>query len=300
MDIRQLRLFCRIVERHSFSLAAEDVGITQPAASQQVHTLERELKTTLLDRSNRRITPTDAGQVLYRYAREILALHERACTEILDLGELVAGNVVMGASTGPGEHVLPGLLTRFRELYPGVRVSLHVDDTHEVIERVVAREFEIGAVGAPTHRPDLTVEPLVRDEVVLVCSPTHPWASRDDVTLAELVAEPQIVQQQGAGIRAVVEDHLKAAGVRPEQLNIAAEMGLMESAKQAAIAGGGVTFVSRWAVGPELEHGLLVVVPVRDFEIRRDFHTVRSRTRVLSRAAEALLAFFREQYAASS
>jgi len=300
MDIRQLRLFCSIVERHSFSLAAEDVGITQPAASQQVHTLERELKTTLLDRSNRRITPTDAGQVLYRYAREILALHERACTEILDLGELVAGNVVMGASTGPGEHVLPGLLTRFRELYPGVRVSLHVDDTHEVIERVVAREFEIGAVGAPTHRPDLTVEPLVRDEVVLVCSPTHPWASRDDVTLAELVAEPQIVQQQGAGIRAVVEDHLKAAGVRPEQLNIAAEMGLMESAKQAAIAGGGVTFVSRWAVGPELEHGLLVVVPVRDFEIRRDFHTVRSRTRVLSRAAEALLAFFREQYAASS
>lgn len=300
MDIRQLRLFCRIVERHSFSLAAEDVGITQPAASQQVHTLERELKTTLLDRSNRRITPTDAGQVLYRYAREILALHERACTEILDLGELVAGNVVMGASTGPGEHVLPGLLTRFRELYPGVRVSLHVDDTHEVIERVVAREFEIGAVGAPTHRPDLTVEPLVRDEVVLVCSPTHPWASRDDVTLAELVAEPQIVQQQGAGIRAVVEDHLKAAGVRPEQLNIAAEMGLMESAKQAAIAGGGVTFVSRWAVGPELEHGLLVVVPVRDFEIRRDFHTVRSRTRVLSRAAEALLAFFREQYDATT
>jgi DNA-binding transcriptional LysR family regulator len=300
MDVRQLRLFCRIVERHSFSLAAEDLNITQPAASQQVHTLERELKTTLLDRSSRRVVPTDAGQVLYRYAREILALHERACTEILDLGELVSGRVEMGASTGPGEHVLPGLLTRFRGLYPGVRVSLHVDDTQQVIERVVAREFELGAVGAPTHRPDLTVEPLVRDEVVLVCSPAHRWAQRDGVILAELVAEPQIVQQQGAGIRAVVEDHLRTAGVRPERLNIAAEMGLMESAKQAAIAGGGVTFVSRWAVGPELEHGTLVVVPIRDFEIQRDFHTVRSRTRVLSRAAEALLAFFREHYDVSA
>ncbi len=296
MDIRQLRLFCRIVDRHSFSLAAEDLHITQPAASQQVRSLERELRATLLDRSSRRVVPTDAGQVLYRYAREILDLHERACTEILDLGELLAGKVVVGASTGPGEHVLPALLTRFRELYPGVRVSLHVDDTQQVIERVVAREFELGAVGAPTHRPDLLVEPLVRDEVVLVCSPSHPWARRDSVTLDELVAEPQIVQQQGAGIRAVVEDHLRAAGVRPEQLNIAAEMGLMESAKQAAIAGGGVTFVSRWAIGPELEHGTLVVVPIRDFEIRRDFHTVRSRTRVLSRAAEALLAFFRDQY----
>ncbi len=300
MDIRHLRLFCRIVDRHSFSLAAEDLHITQPAASQQIHTLERELKTTVLDRSSRRIVPTDAGQVLYRYAREILALHERACTEILDLGELVSGRVEMGASTGPGEHVLPGLLTRFRELYPGVRVSLRVDDTQQVIERVVAREFELGAIGAPTQRPDLTVEPLVRDEVVLVCSPSHPWAKRDGVTLAELVAEPQIVQQQGAGIRAVVEDHLRAAGVRPERLNVAAEMGLMESAKQAAIAGGGVTFVSRWAVGPELEHGTLVVVLIRDFEIRRDFHTVRSRTRVLSRAADALLAFFREQYDAST
>ena len=102
MDIRQLRLFCRIVDRHSFSLAADELHITQPAASQQVRSLEREMKTTLLDRSRRTVTPTDAGQILYRYGREILDLHERACTEILDLGELVAGNVVVGASTGPG------------------------------------------------------------------------------------------------------------------------------------------------------------------------------------------------------
>ena len=118
MDIRHLRLFCRIVDRRSFSLAAEDLHITQPAASQQVRSLERELKATLLDRSSRRIAPTDAGQVLYRYAREILALHELACTEILDLQELVAGHVVIGASTRPGRarpagpaHALPGVST---------------------------------------------------------------------------------------------------------------------------------------------------------------------------------------------
>jgi DNA-binding transcriptional LysR family regulator len=296
MDLRYLRLFCRIVDRRSFSLAAEDLHITQPAASQQVRSLERELNATLLDRSSRRIAPTDAGQVLYRYAREILALHELACTEILDLQELVSGHVVIGASTGPGEHVLPDLLTRFRTQYPGVRVSLSVDDTQKVIERVVSREFEFGAVGATTHQPDLTVEPLVRDEVVLVCNPSHPWASRPSVTLDELEREPLIVQQEGAGIRAVVEGHLRAAGVVVEKLDIVAEMGLMESAKQATISGGGVTFVSRWAIGPELEHGTLVVVPVDDFVIRRDFYTVRSRSRVLSRAAEALLAFLGEQY----
>jgi DNA-binding transcriptional LysR family regulator len=180
-----------------------------------------------------------------------------------------------------------------------VTISLAVDDTHAVIERVLSREFEIGAVGAVTPRPELVAEPLARDEIVLVCATAHPWASRDDVTLDDLVAEPQLMQQQGAGVRIVVEDHLRRAGVRPERLNIVMEMGLMESAKQAAIAGGGVTFLSRWAIGPEVEHGTLAVVPIEGFRVLRDFYTVRSKTRVLSRAAEALLAYFREQYAAA-
>jgi len=297
MDIRQLRLFCRIVDRHSFSLAADELNITQPAASQQVRSLERELKTTLLDRSRRTVVPTDSGQVLYRYAREILSLDERVRTEIGDLSDLVAGKVVIGASTGPGEHVLPAMLTRFKDLYPGVEVSLHVDDTQEVVERVLTREFELGAVGAPTRRPDLVAEPLARDRVVLVCGPAHPWTARASVSLEELGDEPQVVQQQGAGIRAVVEDHLRRAGLPPERLNVVMEMGLMESAKQATIAGGGVTFMSRWAIGPELEHGTLAAVAVEGLDIRRDFYTVRSKTRVLSRAAEALLAYFRERYA---
>ena len=157
---------------------------------------------------------------------------------------------MVGASTGPGEHVLPGMLTQFREAYPGVSISLHVDDTHAVVERVLAREFEIGAVGAVTPRPELVAEPLARDEIVLVCGPPARLGRPRPVTLDEVVAEPQVMQQQGAGVRIVVEDHLQRAGVRLDQLNVAMEMGLMESAKQAAIAGGGVTFVSRWAIGP--------------------------------------------------
>ena len=168
MDIRQLRLFCRIVERRSFSLAAEDLQITQLAASQQVRTIERELKTTLLDRSSRHIAPTDAGQVLYRYAREILALHELACTEILDLRHS-SRDTSWSAPRRAGRtrparppHVLP----RPRTPASTCRCT---STTHSRSSRKWCRpEFEIGAVGAPTHRPDLTVEPLVRDEVVLV------------------------------------------------------------------------------------------------------------------------------------
>src|SRR5665647_1323578 len=162
MDIRQIRLFCRIVDRRSFSLAADEMHITQPAASQQVRSLERELKTTLLDRSRRTVVPTDSGQVLYRYGREILDLHERACTEILDLSELIAGRVMVGASTGPGEHVLPGMLTQFKEEYPGVSISLHVDDTHAVVERVLARCP--GMAGAADEH-DLVAGERLRDQL---------------------------------------------------------------------------------------------------------------------------------------
>ncbi len=299
MDIRHLRLFCRIVERRSFSLAATDLQITQPAASQQLRALEREMGVTLLDRSSRVIMPTDAGRVLYDHARRILDLEAQARTGIADLSELLAGEVLIGASSGPGGHVLPGLLTRFRARHPGVSLILRVDDTHTVIERVVARELEIGAVGAPSTRPELDCEPLAHDEVVLVCARGHAWAGRDNISLAELAAEPQIVQQHGAGLRAVVEDHLRSAGLFRDDLTIAMEMGLMESAKQATIAGGGVTFLSRWAIGPEVEHGLLHVVPVEGLVILRDFFMVRSRARILSRAAEALLESFRAERDAS-
>jgi DNA-binding transcriptional LysR family regulator len=296
MDIRQLKLFCLIVERGSFSLAAGEMGITQPAASQQIRGLERELGALLLDRSRRTVTPTDAGRALYAPAREMLALHEQAITGIADLNDLLAGEVTIGASTGPGDHVLPALLARFKALHPGVHLALHVDDTQAVIEEVTARRLDLGAVGAPVERPDLILEPLAPDRALLVCGRDHPWATRESVTLDELAKEPFIIQQRGAGLRSVVEGRLRAAGLDPARMNVFLEMGLMESAKQAAVAGGGVTFLSIWAVTPELGSGALVPVRVDGLDIRRDFYTVRARTRVLSRAAEALLEFLREQY----
>ena len=296
MDVRQLKLFCRIVERRSFSLAADDMHITQPAASLQVRSLEREFKTKLLDRSSREIVPTDSGEVLYRHARDMLELEERARTEIGNLGEIIGGRLAVGSSTGPGEHILPELIARFHEAHPMVGITLYVAGTHEIIERVLKREFEVGVVGALAHQRELVVKPLARDEIVLVCRPDHPWTRLPDIALADILTEPHIIQQRGAGVRSVVEEHLRARSIRPESLNVALEMGLNESAKQAVVAGGGVTFLSRFTIRAELEHGTLAVVPVRDLKIERDFYFIHSRHKVLSKAAEAFLAFLGEQY----
>ena len=296
MELRHLRLFCEIVDQRSFSLAAEYMHITQPAASLQVRSLERELGARLLDRSGRDVKPTDAGDVLYRCARQIIALDDEARVEIMNLGDLVGGRVTIGAATGPGEHLLPGLIAEFKHAHPGIDLSLRVTDSHGVIDLVLARELELGVVGAVSGHPDLAVAPFARDEIVVVCAPTHPWASRDDVGLDEFLREPMIVQQQGAGIREVVEAALRERGIKPAQLNVFLELGLNESVKHAVMAGAGVTYLSKFAVRSDVRNGMLAIVRVADFQITRDFSIVRSRTRAQSKAVEAFLRYLEAQY----
>jgi DNA-binding transcriptional LysR family regulator len=296
MDLRHLKLFCLVVDLHSFSLAAEEVHITQPAASLQIRSLERELGTRVLDRSSREIIPTDAGEVLYRYAKQILELDEQSRIEIGNLGDLLGGRITVGSSTGPGEHILPTLIARFREQWPRVEISLRVTDTSEVIDRVLDRELEVGVVGALAHSKELVARPLARDEIVFICAPDHPWAARGEVGFDEFLREPLIVQQTGAGIRAVFDDNLRQRGIRPTELNIVLEMGLNESAKHAVMAGAGVSYMSKFAVRTEVEHKTLAVVRVKDFRILRDFYFVHSRHKVLSSAAQAFLEYLGEQY----
>jgi DNA-binding transcriptional LysR family regulator len=202
----------------------------------------------------------------------------------------------VGASTGPGEHILPALIARFKERHPGVGVSLRVTDTHDVIEEVIARELEVGVVGALSHRKELAVRPFARDEIVVICAPDHPWADRGHVSFAEFRKEPLVVQQRGAGIRSVMEEHLKQRSITERDLNIVLEMGLNESAKHAVMAGAGVSYLSKFAVRTEVEQGTLTVVRIDDLRVERDFYFVHSRTRVVSKAVQAFLDYLGEQY----
>src|ERR1700748_955606 len=143
MDTRQLQAFCEVVERKSFSLAAERLGVSQPAVSLQVRSLEKRLGTQLLDRSGRRVEPTEAGQKLYRAAQRLLALEEEVLSELADdaTGELT-GTLEIGASTGPGGVVLSTLLCRFAEQHPQLHIALSVSDTQTIVERVAGRTLE--------------------------------------------------------------------------------------------------------------------------------------------------------------
>ncbi len=295
MDTRQLAAFCAVVERKSFSQAAERLGVTQPAVSLQVRALEKRLGAQLLDRSGRRVEPTEAGLRLYRGAQRLLALEEQLVEEVAGEGDgELTGDLSLGASTGPAAIVVPLLLCEFQLANPGVRIALSVHDTHSVVELVATRELELGIVGAARRHRSVRFEPFFEDEVILVCPPGHPFVGRT-VTIDELRAEQLILMQEGAGVRQVVDDELRGLGLRLRDLDVRLELGLQESVRSAVQAGYGITFISRSAVETELAAGTLASARVEGIDATREISLVRSAGRTPTRAAEAFVSFARER-----
>ena len=288
MDTRQLAAFCAVVERKSFSQAAERLVVTQPAVSLQIRALEQRLGTQLLDRSGRRVEPTEAGQRLYASAQRLLALEEQLLDDVVaDEAGALSGTLELGASTGPGGTVVPVLLCEFHEQHPDVRIRLTVSDTQSVVDQVADRELELGVVGAARRHRGVVFEPFFRDEVVLACPAGHRFAGKT-ITVDDLRDEPLIFMQDGAGVRQVIEDELRAAGVRLRDLDVRVELGLQESVRSAVAAGHGVTFISRTAL-----NGDLAIARVRGLDPVREIFLARSSGRSETRASRSFVEFAR-------
>jgi DNA-binding transcriptional LysR family regulator len=294
MDTRQLAAFCEVVERRSFSEAAARLGVTQPAVSQQVRSLEERLGTQLLDRSGRRVEPTEAGLRLYRGAQRMLAVEEQLLEDLAEPDAPLRGTLEIGASTGPAAIVLPLLLCRFQREHVELKIHLSVSDTQSVVELVADRRLEVGIVGAARRHRSVTFEPFFRDEVILVCPPGHSFAGRT-VDFDRLRNGPLILMQQGAGVRQMVEDELRKSGRRLRDLDTPLELGLQESVRSAVLGGFGVGLISRRAVEIDLAAGTLVEARVRGLDLARDIYIARAAGRAGSTAAQTFVTFAREQ-----
>jgi DNA-binding transcriptional LysR family regulator len=192
---------------------------------------------------------------------------------------------------------VPLLLCEFQRAHPELRVSLSIWDTQAVIERVAEREVELGIVGAARRNRSLVFEPLARDEIVLAVPPGHP-AAGNELSTDDLRAETLIAMQAGAGVRQVVDEELRRAGLRLRGLEPRLELGLQESVKSAVAAGYGVAFISRTAIEGELAAGTLAAARVAGLEPSRQLYVVRAKGRAPTRAAERFLEFARARVAA--
>ncbi|MCL4078453.1 selenium metabolism-associated LysR family transcriptional regulator [Coriobacteriia bacterium Es71-Z0120] len=294
MNLQQLRTFVAVVEHGSFSEAARALGITQPAVTMQMQSLESELGVTLLDRRYRRVDLTEAGAALLPYARRVLEEIEEARTEIETMSGRVTGHLDIAASTTPGQYVLPRLLGSFLKQYPEVSVSLRVYDTAEVVERVEAGEAHIAMTGAEIPGARVVQEELGRDDLVMVCPPDHPVAAKRGLVMEDLTEESFVMREAGSGTRMVAEEEMKRHGVDPHELDVVLELGTNEAVLSAIEGGIGIGVVSSWVADKALKLGTVAQVDVGGFPLRRPLYLVMPRT-TPTRAADALADFLRER-----
>ncbi len=292
MNLSQIRTFVAVVEHASFSAAARALGLSQPAVTMQVQALESDLGVTLLDRRYRKVELTEAGRALLPHARTLMAEVDETRQELDNLSGTVSGRLTVAASTTPGQYVLPRLLGGFLRKYPDVGVTLRVFDSSDVVSRVESGEAHLGMTGAEVPGSRVTFERLGSDDLVLVCPPGHPLATRKKVLLPDLVDEPFIVREGGSGTRMVAEDVMRRAGVEPAELRVVMELGTNEAVLSAVEGGMGIGIVSTWVAEKAIRLGTVGLVPAREFPLARPLYLVAPRT-TLTRAAEALSDYLR-------
>ncbi len=266
--------------------------MTQPAVTFQVRQLEEYFNTRLFDRTHNRISLTDAGSRVYEFAEKIFELYGEMDNAVRELTGDISGVLIIGASTTIAEYMLPALLGDFKHEYPDVSVRLKVSNTDGVVSMVENNVIDLGVVEAPVSNKNLAVEVCRNDSLVVIVPPKHELASKDTVTIKELVEFPYICREEGSGTREVIREYMITNGMQNSDLNVTMELGSPEAIKGAVEAGMGVSVVSRATIVKELKLGTLVEIPLTPV-LERPFSFVHQKQKFRMRAMDELLEFAR-------
>ncbi len=293
MADRRMQVFHTVASVLSFTRAGEILHMTQPAITHQIRRLEEELDTRLFDRTNNRISLTEAGEQVQSYAARIVGLHEEMAETVKAMTGAHTGLVTLGASTTIGEYMLPGLLGEFRRGFPDVQVRLTVANTDAIVAMVADNAIDLGIVEGEVNNQALRVESCVSDELVVLMPPGHPLAESAHIDPALLLEHEFIQREVGSGTRSVIAQWLQDVGLDESRLDCAVELGSTEAIKGAVQAELGISVVSRATIAKEESLGLVVVRPLRPC-LMRSFYFVRQRHKFRSNLMEQLFNFSRQ------
>ncbi len=259
INLDSLQTFLDLVETGSFSRAAERNFVSQSAVSQRLRALEREYGQTLLDRGQGRgrVTPTAAGEALYRGAREVLQRAEALDSEMRQLSDEVAGTVRVATVYSVGLHALPPRLKPFLAAHPRVNVHLEYEQTDKVYDDVASGALDVGIVACPTPKRDLEVVPFAEEEMVVICAPEHPLAREPQVRLKQLDGLAFIGFADDIPTRRLVDDRLRAAGAR---VRMVTTFDNIETIKNLVEIGSGISILPMGTVRQEERLGTLAVL----------------------------------------
>jgi LysR family transcriptional regulator, low CO2-responsive transcriptional regulator len=281
MDFDQLETFLEVARLSSFSRAAEKRFRTQPAISAQIRAMEEEVGAKLLDRSGGKVALTSAGKIFQKYAEETVQSRRNVLTAIAEMERVPGGEIIVGANEGTCMHVLPEVFAHFKKQYPTVGVNVRRLESNGVLECVIDHSVDFGVVSLPVTDKRLTVVPIHRDELVVICAPGHDLAKCKSVTVEQVAQYPLLMPKFGK-TREAIEDAFAQRGLTP---SVSMELDSSELLKRFAAADVGVGFVARSNVQEETKLKSLVALHLTDVQIKRDLALVFRKDKALSRAA---------------
>ncbi|MCO0600988.1 LysR family transcriptional regulator [Peribacillus butanolivorans] len=278
MKLENLRMFCLVVDEGSISQAARLSYISQPAVTRQIHQLENFYSTLLFDREEGRLRVTEAGKLLYPFAKAIVNDFNHSKEVIQQSTGAYNTNLIVGASLTIGEYLLPSLLGKFKKQQPEVKVTLTIKNTPRVLEDLSNDVIDLALVEGLVENTDFIVEKFADDELILVCPSDHPWKDRKEIQVEELGNERMIWRESISGTRLIVENMLREHGVL-EKIESYMEIGSTQAIKSAVESGLGISILPRLTVARELDQGFLREVGISRIDITRNLWLVRKNKR---------------------
>lgn len=268
MADRRLQVFYTVAKQLSFTKAAEQLFMTQPAVTFQVKQLEEHFDARLFDRSHSKIMLTPTGHMVLEYAERILGLSAEMDKRVSELTGAISGPLLLGASTTIAEFILPRVLGEFKARHPQVQTHMMVANSETIENHIADHTIDLGLIESPSRLPSLQTEVCCDDELVMICAPGHKLAALTSVMPQQLAGEPYISRESGSGTRQFADNYLRQSGMAPEDLNIVMELGSPEAIKGVVETGIGVAIMSRATVVKELKLGSLAAIPLAPRLIR--------------------------------
>lgn len=296
LDLSLLETFTLVADLGSFSAAARKRGITQPAVSFQIKTLEKELGAPLIDRSHHgKLSLTPAGRTAYWHAVKILEDRESMMLDIPRTTGEVSGRLLLFASTIPGEYILPHTISVFQKAYQGVRVCLDISDSADVVEGLKQEKAELGFVGNRVQEPGIAERKFAEDRLVLITPKGHPLSGKRTVKLDSLAGERFIERLPGSGTRLRMEVTLASQGYPVNELDVVAEVGSTQAVISSVQAGIGIAIVSNRAAEQPASQGIISMKDLTGVDLSREFFMINLKERPISLAAEKFSEFVMDE-----
>jgi DNA-binding transcriptional LysR family regulator len=292
MQYDSLKTFVTLCEVGNFTKTSEILHISQPSVSLHIKNLEREFQTELFVRSPKLVQITPTGEILYKRAKQIIAIYEQAKEDILEHHNSVQGELIIGASFTIGEYILPSLLSKLQKDFPALELQIIIGNTHEIVESVRSLQVDIGLIEGQTNDTEVSVHPFMEDELFIIASNEHPLASKGPFGIADLQNQAWVSREQGSGTREYLNHVIRSTGLTVKSLiTISSNQGIKES----VIQGMGLSLLSHSVIEREVKNGDLSVIPIKDKSFTRTLSYVFSPIMKHKRSVENFINLLQEK-----